>query len=303
MDGRLLCCVAGSRGESVLRGIRAAFPELPLLVCTRHDPGVQDGSAQEIERLIEREGLECCAWSDVTKGAPWLSERRVEAILLVGWRKLMPDRVLAALPDRVIVAHDSLLPRYRGFAPLPTALINGDAEVGVTIFLAENAVDAGAVVFQAPLAVKPDDRISDVIERMTPLYVEGMLQVVAALVEDCLDGTPQDESAASYSIWRDESDYFVDWNESADRIERTIRALGPPYAGARARIGDRVVVIDAAAEEGDLDFELRQPGKVWRLTETGEPVVVCGAGMLRLTRLLEDGKDLIPMRRLRVRFD
>jgi methionyl-tRNA formyltransferase len=303
MDGRLLCCVAGSRGEAVLRGVRAAFPELSLLVCTRQDPGLQDGSGEEIERLIARESLESCAWSDVTKGAPWLTEHRVDAILLVGWRSLVPDRVLAALPDRVVAAHDSLLPRYRGFAPLPTALINGDDEVGVTIFLAENAVDAGAVVFQAPLPVNPDDRIRDLIERTTPLYVQGMVQVVAALVESCLEGNPQDDSAASYSIWRDDADYFVDWNETADRIERTIRALGPPYAGARAHIGDRVVVIDAAVEEDDLDFEVRQPGKVWRLSEAGEPVVVCGAGMLRLTRVLEDGEDLIPMRRLRMRFE
>ncbi len=164
-------------------------------------------------------------------------------------------------------------------------------------------MDAGAVVFQAPLPVNPDDRIRDLIERTTPLYVQGMVQVVAALVESCLEGNPQDDSAASYSIWRDDADYFVDWNETADRIERTIRALGPPYAGARAHIGDRVVVIDTAVEEDDLDFEVRQPGKVWRLSEAGEPVVVCGAGMLRLTRVLEDGEDLIPMRRLRMRFE
>jgi methionyl-tRNA formyltransferase len=303
MEGRLLCCVAGRKGQEVLRGIRAAYPELPLLVCTRQDPGVQDGSGSEIQRFIASEGLETCAWSDVTKGTPWLGESRVDAILLVGWRYLVPERVLAALPDRVIVAHDSLLPRYRGFAPLPTALINGDDEVGVTIFLAEKEVDTGAIVYRGRVPVKPGDRIRDLIERITPLYVRGMVQVVSALVEDCLEGEPQDDAAATYSIWRDDADYFVDWNESADRIERTIRALGPPYAGARARIGDRVVVLDAAVEEDDLVFEERQPGKVWRLTEAGEPVVVCGVGMLRLTRVLEGGEDLIPMRRLRVRFE
>ncbi len=303
MEGHLLCCVAGRKGQEVLRGLRSAYPELPLLVCTRQDPAMRDEAGSEIQRFLASEKIETCAWSDVTKGAVWLTERRVGAILLVGWRYLVPDRVLGALPDRVIVAHDSLLPRYRGFAPLPTALINGDEEVGVTIFLAEKEVDTGAVVYQGRIPVEPGDRIRDLIERITPLYVHGMVHVVSALMEDCLEGETQDEAAASYSIWRDDADYFVDWNERADRIARTIRALGPPYAGARAHMAGRVVVLDAAVEEDDLVFETRQPGKVWRLTEAGEPVVVCGAGMLRLTRVLEDGENLIPMSRLRVRFE
>lgn len=302
MDGRILCCVAGRKGREVLRGLRSAFPELPLLVCTRPDPGVRDGAGAQIQELVDREGLETCAWSDVTKGAAWLAERRVTAILLVGWRFLVPERVLQALPERVIVAHDSLLPRYRGFAPLPTALINGDAEVGVSVFLAERDVDTGPIVYQGRVAVQPDDRIADLIERIAPLYVQGMVHVVGALVEDCLESRPQDHAAATHSLWRDDGDYFVDWREPAERIERTIRALGPPYAGARARLGERVVVLDTAAVEEDLVFEHRQPGKVWRLSEAGEPVVVCGTGMLRLTRVIEGGRELLPMKRLRVRF-
>jgi methionyl-tRNA formyltransferase len=302
VDGRLLCCVSGHKGWEVLRGLREAFPALPLVVCTREDPGAEDGSRARIRAFVEERGLEVCAWADVKKGAPWLRERRIAALLLVGWRWLVPEPVLAALPGRVLVAHDSLLPRYRGFAPLATALIQGDAEVGVTVFLAEPEVDTGDVVYQARVPVGPEDRIQDLIERLAPLYVQGMQHAVAALLEDRLEGRPQDASRATYSIWRDGADYFVDWRESAERIERTIRALGSPYAGARTRLGDRIVVLEAARVEPDLAFELRQPGKVWRLTAAGEPVVVCGEGMLRVTRAAVDGRDLVPMKRLRVRF-
>jgi methionyl-tRNA formyltransferase len=107
---------------------------------------------------------------------------------------------------------------------------------------------------------------------------------------------------ATYSIWRDEVDYWIDWREDAARIERTIRALGDPYLGARTRWNDCTVVLHRATVIDDVRFAIRQPGKVWALDEQGCPTVVCGAGMLKVLAATCDGQSILPLTSLRVRF-
>ena len=122
------------------------------------------------------------------------------------------------------------------------------------------------------------------------------------LAGDLRDGTPQDHSKATYSIWRDADDYWIDWTQDSETIERTIRALGKPYLGARSRLNDKTIIISESVVEPDICFAIRQPGKVWSLDETGCPTIVCGRGMLRITSAMEEGRSIIPMRSLRLRF-
>ena len=98
-----------------------------------------------------------------------------------------------------------------------------------------------------------------------------------------LIATKQSEADATYSIWRDEEDYFINWNWTVDRIIRHIDALGYPYAGSRTSIGDQLIIIDEAEPVEDIKFVIRQPGKIWKL-ENGHPVVVCGKGCLKIIK-------------------
>ncbi|MEM7411068.1 MAG: formyltransferase family protein [Myxococcota bacterium] len=295
---RLLCCFGGARGETVFDALLERFPRLPLaLSVSKHDP-----SAAALRDRAAKADVPVLVWRDVIAGPDALDAHQVDAMAMVGWRYLVPPWLLDALPRRVLVAHDSLLPKYRGFAPLATALIQGDPEVGVTVFLAEPEVDTGDVIAQHRTRVGAHHAIGDLMTRVIPLYVEGVCEGVRGLVAGNLVATPQDDSQATYSLWRDEEDYFLDWTESAERLERTVRALGPPLGGARARVAGQVVQIEAVTVEPDLPFEVRQVGKVWRIAEGGEPVVVCGTGLLRITRLTGPEGSLLPWKTLRVRF-
>jgi methionyl-tRNA formyltransferase len=111
----------------------------------------------------------------------------------------------------------------------------------------------------------------------------------------------QKHAEATYSIWRDQQDYLIDWAESAANIRRMVDALSFPYDGAATRLNDCTVVIDEASEVDDLAFELRHPGKIWRL-EHGRPVVICGRGLLRLDRVLTRDRKSYNFERLRVRL-
>jgi methionyl-tRNA formyltransferase len=160
-------------------------------------------------------------------------------------------------------------------------------------------MDAGDVLWQQAFDVLPRDTIADLIQRTLPIYREGAMKFLNG---ELREGAPQDESRVTYSIWRDEADYWIDWHLDSATIDRTIRALGDPYLGARCRLGDKTVVFHEGVVVPDVSFAIRQPGKVWKLDDQGRPIVVCGRGMLHILSATCDGQSIFPMRSLRVRF-
>ena len=159
-----------------------------------------------------------------------------------------------------------------------SALINGEKETGVTILLADNDIDTGSIIYQARVPICHTNTIKDLIYKTLPLYIDGLKY---AIHSNEVILSEQDESKATYSIWRDAEDYIIDWNQSAEEIERTVRALGKPYLGAKTFIGNKEYIIHFAVAVNDVKFEIRQPGKVWKL-KNGYPTIVCGKGMLEV---------------------
>ncbi len=141
-------------------------------------------------------------------------------MLCIGWHYLVPETVVRHLEGRVFVAHDSLLPKLRGFAPLPTALLTGERRTGVTFLRVGASVDDGDILWQQEVPIEPNDTIGDLIQRITPLYRDGTEQLLRG---ELRDRRPQDASQATYSIWRDEQDYWIRWGDSAQAIERAVR--------------------------------------------------------------------------------
>ena len=217
----------------------------------------------------------------------------------VGWRFMIPTE------PRLVVFHDSLLPRYRGFAPLVNALINGEPAIGVTALWGAERYDAGPIIDQAAIAVSYPLAVRDATTALIPLYQQLANDIVQRLLagEEVI-GYEQDESKATYSIWRDEDDYLVDWTQDAGYIARFIDAVGSPYRGACAHVGPRTVrILQAEAVSADLTLEIRHPGKVFSISD-GIPTIVCGEGLVRLLAVSDatTGEPLLPWTRLRARF-
>lgn len=217
--------------------------------------------------------------------------------LAIGWRWIIPGN------EKLIVLHDSPLPRYRGFAPLVTMLINGEKELGVTALYATDEYDKGAIIGQRILPVTYPITIAKAIEQVSNLYEILVMDIVDQLVKGKMpEAAIQDESQASYSLWREETDYRIDWKQSAESIRRFIDAVGFPYKGASSFAGDSLVRILAGEEVPDVKIENRQEGKIIFM-KNGCPVVVCGQGLLSLTGLTDEtGKSLLPFTKFRVRF-
>jgi methionyl-tRNA formyltransferase len=118
-----------------------------------------------------------------------------------------------------------------------------------------------------------------------------------------LNSQPQDETAATYSLWRDEDDYRIDWSRDAASIRRFIDALGYPYKGASSELDGVLVRILDAVPEPEVQIEQRVPGKVIFVRDQ-QPVVVCGSGLLRLLDVRDEtgAESLLPLRKFRSRF-
>ena len=218
--------------------------------------------------------------------------------LAVGWRWLIRGT------DRLAVIHDSLLPRYRGFAPLVSCLVNGEPQIGATALLASAGYDEGDILAQEAVDVTYPIRVADAIELLSPVYARLAVGFVGrVLAGGPVTGTPQDHARATYALWRDDEDYRVDWTRPAAWIRRFVDAVGHPYRGASALVGDRLVRVLAVRERPDVPVENRTAGKVI-FVDGGRPVVVCGEGLLRIDRLVDDatGEALPPLARFRTRF-
>jgi methionyl-tRNA formyltransferase len=196
----------------------------------------------------------------------------------VGWKWMIPQE------DKLIVFHDSILPRYRGFSPLVNMLINGEPEIGVTALLASQKYDEGPVVAQEKIAVNYPVKICSAIKSISMLYANLACSIAGQVFAGgVVVGHAQDVSLATYSLWRDEDDYFIDWSESADKIKRTCDALGYPYRGACTYAGRSLIRVLDVDVVPDVIVESRWAnlGKIIFYDEAG-PVVVCGSGLVRL---------------------
>jgi methionyl-tRNA formyltransferase len=214
----------------------------------------------------------------------------------ISWRWLID------VPN-LIVLHDSLLPRYRGFAPLVSALINGDKKIGVTALFANKEFDQGDIIAQMATEIDYPIKINQAIKVVASLYTQITLDIVKTLEDTgAIEAVKQNDLIATYSLWRDEEDYVVTWNENAAVIERFVNAVGFPYKGASTYIDGRIARIEEVEQIDDVIIENRTSGKVLFINN-GMPTVVCGKGLLRINKLKwDDGTDALPLKSFRTRF-
>ena len=262
-------------------------------VIVGRDKNVSDDFAGQIISLCRHSNIVCFERKDsYAVSTPYSAA--------VSWKWLIPVN-----GSKLIILHDSLLPKYRGFAPLVNMLINKEPRIGVSAIFASEEYDRGDIIFQLSADVVCPLKISDAIGIVSGLYVELILKIFEAVSNGIeLKAVKQDENEATYSLWRDEDDYFIDWNGSADDSLRFIYAAGHPYKGAAAVLNgsDKVRIFDGAVLD-DVVIENRCPGKVI-FNKDGFPVVICGSGILKLTDVVDDsaGKSILPLKNLRVRF-
>lgn len=220
-----------------------------------------------------------------------------EYIIAIAWRWL-----IKAKNSKIIVLHDSLLPKYRGFSPLVNMLIHREPYIGVTAFFASDEYDRGNIIDQKSTRIEYPIRIAEAIRLISPIYVSVSIGIIEKITKfQLLNSFPQNEAEATYSLWRDEEDYRIDWNNSAEEIQQFVYSTGYPYKGACSIVnGDIIRIIDCTPLP-DVKIINRNVGKVL-CYQDGYPVVVCRKGLLKIIEMKNDNNERILLSKTRVRF-
>lgn len=217
----------------------------------------------------------------------------------IGWKWIIHKPM-----GRLITFHDSLLPKYRGFAPIVSYLINGEKKLGVTALFAEEEYDMGEIISQKSVKISYPLTIKSAIEIIIPLYKNIAIEICRKIKNyEKIIGVPQDHSDATYSLWRDEKDYRINWYKSAHHIKRFIDAVGYPYKGASVVIEGKKARVLKVEEVPDVSIHNRDVGKVIFIKDNC-PIVVCKKGLLKITEMIDDEtkESLLPLNKFRSRF-
>lgn len=295
----LLLC--GSKGFNLLASLDAETRCLISWVIYDKDSTLANDCSHDIARLSADLSIKCVPWSNSMD--IYLKEelfKRDLYCIAIGWRRL-----INGIEERLIVLHDSLLPKYRGFAPTVAQLLDGVHEVGVTAFWATEGYDEGDIIKISKTYISYPCRIEQAFDAISNCYLECVEYVLKQgqgvrknIVKQSTLGSP------TYSLWRDEYDYFVNWSLAADEIVRFVDATSQPYDGAQFLIrGERYILDEASVSDKDVEIEgTRHTGKIFRITERG-PLIVAGKGLVLASRiLLHSTREQVQIKSLRTRL-
>jgi len=196
-----------------------------------------------------------------------------DKVFLVGWQYMIND-----VTDNCVVLHDSVLPFYRGFCPTVTAMLDR-ASLGVTALIPSGSMDSGKILTQHWInKFNKNDTIKDVYDNLALAYRDCFYEVIANNSHLFYDN---DNSSATYSLWRDKEDYYVNWNQTCEEIVRFFKAVGFPYDGAMTRFnGEDYKILDAWMCD-PVKFVNPTYGKVFK-KDGCKIEVVCKDGLVRM---------------------
>ncbi|MGH1423690.1 MAG: methionyl-tRNA formyltransferase [Pseudooceanicola sp.] len=204
---------------------------------------------------------------------------RPEMAVVVAYGLILPQPVLDAPERGCLNIHASLLPRWRGAAPIHRAIMAGDAETGICIMQMEAGLDTGPVLMRESTAIGPEETTGMLHDRLSDI---GAALITRALEQiETLTPTPQPQDGVTYATKIDKAEARIDWTRSSDEVDRQIRGLSP-FPGAWCEIGDqRVKLLGSRPSQGS--------GPAGQVLDNAL-TIACGTGAVQILRLQRAGK-------------
>jgi methionyl-tRNA formyltransferase len=216
-----------------------------------------------------------------------------DVIVVVAYGKILPAKILDILPDRIINIHPSLLPAFRGAAPINWAVIRGETRTGVTSMLLDEGMDTGKILLARSMPIEPEDDAVTLSEKLAVLGAAVLSDTLKAIREGKLEPSAQDDSRATYAPMLKKEDGSIDWQETSSQIHNLRRGLSPwPGAMTFLKQGKRVILGATRVGESDL-LAMEPPGTVQRLSEHSLVVRCGGATTLLVDALKPEGRNFM----------
>lgn len=270
-------------GVRCLQAVLDSGLEVPLVFTHHNDPGERIWFASVAE-LATRHGILTVCPED--PGAPEVMERvrRLQPDFLFSfyYRRMLPPALLAAAKRGAFNMHGSLLPKYRGRAPVNWAVLKGERETGATLHEMVDKPDAGRIVDREAVPIGPDELAVEVFRRVTDAAEKVLRRSLPRLLDGSAALEPQNLAAGSYFGGRSPEDGRIDWRQPAQAIHDLVRAVAPPYPGAFTDLaGVRVRILRTRLEP----LREARPGGPGLYREDLRWFADCGDG--KVLRLLE----------------
>lgn len=272
-------------GRRCLEACAEAGAEIAAVV-TLPGPIDPNRSGQcSFDEIASRLGAEVVETTDVNSAETAAAVRALEPdlIFVVGWSQLVRGPFIELAREGVFGMHPTLLPRHRGRAPIPWAILSGLARTGVTLFeIVDASADSGAIVGQTVVEIAPDETATTLFDRLAEAHVELVREVVPLLLSRRAPRIAQDPRRASAWPKRTPADGIIDWETRAPYLHDWVRAQTHPYPGAFTFLGDEKVVVWRARP---VALEDDAPAGTVVAARPDGPVVACGEGGLLLEEI------------------
>jgi methionyl-tRNA formyltransferase len=283
----------GPSARTALESLADKFDVVGVIRNARSRGGQED----EVQRRARELNVPILTDTSMRALEQAVAERRPDCTVISTYDRILNAPILDRC--RFVNVHYALLPQYRGLAAVQWGLINAERELGITIHVITNGLDAGNILYQDRIAADPGDTAADIYSKLN----EIQHRVLGATVERYLggySGVPQDESAATYACARLPEDSEISWSDSTKHIDAQIRAfheaLSIPYPEAYTYLkARRISIIRAAPVRNALRYAGRVPGRVVGRSSAGGYVdVLTGDGVLRVYEVMTDDSVVRP---------
>lgn len=279
------CLATGVNTKApTLRGLIKEGYDVKALVISQKQNRSRNQKLSEVEIVAKKNGIEIINPSILSEAGQKLRSFGAEAAVLAAFGKIIPQDTIDIFPRGIINIHPSLLPKGRGPTPLEQVILEGVKNTGVSIMQLGQKMDAGPVFVQSKVGLSGQETKQDLADRLIKLGSELILQNLPQILSGKLTAVPQDESNATYNLLIQKDDGILDWEESAERIERKIRAFRG-WPKTRFSAGDYDLIITEAEVVKSLNI------KAGEITITKNEIVIgCGKDSLRIKRLQPPSK-------------
>ncbi len=217
-----------------------------------------------------------------------LRNLKPDAIVVVAYGQILPPEIIYLPPKGCINIHASLLPKYRGAAPINWSLIQGDVSTGITIMQMDEGMDTGPILLQEEIEILPEDTAGSLSSRLSHRGGPLLIKALGGIERDKLKPRPQ-EGTATYAAIMKKGDGFIQWTRTADELNGFIRGMNP-WPGAYGFIEQERYKILKAVPSGGTG----EPGVIAKMTKD-EFLVGTGSGLLSVLEIQPAGKPVMPV--------
>jgi len=226
---------------------------------------------------------------DHPESLAWLESKQADVLVVVAFGMILPELWLAAPAVAPVNVHASLLPRWRGAAPIERALLAGDRETGVSIMRMEEGLDTGGVYATRCIPIEGTTTGAQLWVSLSNMGADLLVETLPDIASGVLQPVQQDDTQATYASKIENSERIIDWSRSVDLIDRQVRCF-TPKPGARTRLDGKWIKVIRGMSLPDRTTE--PPGM---LTDNGRLDIACGDGSLyRVIELQPEGKKAMP---------